>query len=172
MLRDYIVGGGDLDARDGNGWTLLHHFVDSEIDGAIQEGSAVALVMSRALIRAGANEQIADSQGRVPRDIARRYGAGALYDAISRRDWNGIPTPHDFMERCGKILELEGFDVQYLDSNRVKVSPRGPFPPDPSKQVTVSLAGWFKRRGEKDFVEEFVVTVRTIAKAGFGGTSG
>jgi len=82
--------GADLNIPDDHqGWTPLHLAVDIDIDGPTQDPTLGPITMdtARALIEAGAREDIRNEAGETPRDIVAAYGLQEyldLYDAISR----------------------------------------------------------------------------------------
>lgn len=83
--------GADIEMRESNGWTPLHHAVDLDIDSAGQIGweegaffrqlsfAATALIAS---LGANLNSQL--ENGETPRDMASRYGEKVLqkYDEV------------------------------------------------------------------------------------------
>ena len=63
----------ELDARDGNGRTPLHVATFAKQQGAI-----------RALVKAGANLQLADRQGNRPLQLAKSRGYGEMVQMLEK----------------------------------------------------------------------------------------
>ena len=80
--------GADLNVIDLNGWTPLIHAVDSELDGASQDGKPFTLETAKMLIMFGADQNLRSNDGKSARDFAARYGKEvlALYDSIQTSD--------------------------------------------------------------------------------------
>jgi ankyrin repeat protein len=80
--------GADVNAREpSRGYAPLHLAVDVDCNTTSRDGRRAAdLPTTQALIECGADETIADCDGKVPRDTAIAYGPAetAMYDAISR----------------------------------------------------------------------------------------
>jgi ankyrin repeat protein len=73
-LRRLLDGGADVQDPTETGWTLLHHSVDIEIDGAQQNNEPVHVDTTALLLAKGANPLAADGAGLTPLESARRRG--------------------------------------------------------------------------------------------------
>jgi ankyrin repeat protein len=85
MMKALFNAGADLEARDSNGWTPIHHAVEFDLDAAGQadytEGAFLrhltfAVTALLASFGADLNSQIED--GSTPRDLASKYGETVL----------------------------------------------------------------------------------------------
>ena len=74
LLRDLLDAGADVEGDAGDGWTLLRHAIDTEVD-AFDQGDSLHVDMTALLISRGA-------------DPERRYnGISALESARNRGHW-------------------------------------------------------------------------------------
>lgn len=76
-LELLLQGGADIDAADPQGRTLLHLAVETDIDGAVQNGWPLTMAWTRLTLRWGADPTRRDHEGRTPGDDARAYGPEA-----------------------------------------------------------------------------------------------
>ena len=91
MITALFNFGADIEMRDFNGWTPLHHAVDFDIDSAGQisweEGaffSRLSFATTALIVSFGADLSSQLENGETPRDKAARYGEKVLkrYDEI------------------------------------------------------------------------------------------
>jgi Ankyrin repeats (many copies) len=119
--------GATINLIDIYGCTPLHRAVDSAVDSdvycAIQIDKPVTMAGTKALIDAGANEEVRDEKGDIPRDIAAHYGHMSLekYDAVSRKDWSQDFTFQQIAERCYKTFLNAGYNVRMLEGWHIGV---------------------------------------------------
>ena len=86
-LRQLLDTGTDVNAVE-DGWTLLHHAVDVEIDGHNQTGDPLHVDVTAFLLARGADPSISVDGGQTPFQMAFSRGhwlAVTLMEAISSR---------------------------------------------------------------------------------------
>lgn len=74
LLRDLLDGGVDVQEAISDGWTLLHHAIDGEIDSADQTGEPLHVDTTAFLLARGALPLAPDGKGRTPLQIANDRG--------------------------------------------------------------------------------------------------
>jgi ankyrin repeat protein len=88
-LAQLLTDGADAEDADARGFTLLHHAVDVEVDGAAQTGQPLHVDTTALLLTRGANPLAEDASGQTPLDSAERRGhwlAAGLFRAWLSRD--------------------------------------------------------------------------------------
>mmetsp|Transcript_33553 Transcript_33553/g.76708 ORF Transcript_33553/g.76708 Transcript_33553/m.76708 type:complete len:718 (-) Transcript_33553:432-2585(-) len=76
-LQNYFLHDGDVNAKDSNGWSLLHHAsFNSQFDSV------------RALLRKGADDQARDNEKRTPLDVAGNLEVRDLLSGKSNVGWS------------------------------------------------------------------------------------
>ncbi|NUW45001.1 ankyrin repeat domain-containing protein [Nonomuraea rhodomycinica] len=78
-LRELLDNGHSVEDPDENGWTLLHHAIDVEIDGHVQTGEPLHVDVTAYLLARGAD----------PLASSPRHGT-PLHQAESRRHWLAV----------------------------------------------------------------------------------
>ena len=73
LLRDLLDGGHDVEDDNGDGWTLLRHAIDVEIDGHHQDGGPLHADVTAYLLARGA-DPLRRSGGMTPAEEAERRG--------------------------------------------------------------------------------------------------
>lgn len=73
LLRDLLDAGHDVEDDGGDGWTLLRHAIDVEIDGHIQDGGPLHTDVTAYLLARGA-DPLRLSEGMTPAEEAERRG--------------------------------------------------------------------------------------------------
>jgi ankyrin repeat protein len=82
VIRLAVSRGADINAQDVQGWTPLHHAVDSDIDSCIQQNQPITMPTVKLLLELGADDSILTNKNETPRDIAKAYWQQNLYDAL------------------------------------------------------------------------------------------
>src|SRR5690242_14486501 len=95
-LRQLLDDGADIQDPTGDGWTLLHHAIDIEIDGSDQTGAPLRVSTTAFLLARGADPNAADAKGQSPLDLARyrrHWLAVELIEAWLNRGRLSIDVP-------------------------------------------------------------------------------
>jgi ankyrin repeat protein len=74
-LRDLLDAGDDVEDDDGDGWTLLRHAVDVEVDSHDQTGKPLHVDVTAFLLSRGANP------------LSKQNGVSVLEEAEQRGHW-------------------------------------------------------------------------------------
>jgi hypothetical protein len=86
LLRDLLNAGADVEGDGGDGWTLLWHAIDMEVD-ARDQGDSLHVDVTALLISRGA-------------DPERRYdGISALEEARNRGHWLAVELIESWLGR-------------------------------------------------------------------------
>lgn len=86
LLRDLLDAGADVEGDAGDGWTLLMHALDTEID-AFNQGDSLHVDLTALLISRGA-------------DLERRYnGVSPLEEARTRGHWLAVELIESWLGR-------------------------------------------------------------------------
>lgn len=88
-LRELLDAGADVEDPDGQGMTLLHHAVDVEGDGALQDERPPHVDTTAFLLARGANPDARDNYGVTPLDLARVLGHWLAVELIEA--WQARP---------------------------------------------------------------------------------
>ncbi|ATY15239.1 hypothetical protein CU254_36230 [Amycolatopsis sp. AA4] len=89
-LRALLDAGHDVEDDIGDGWTLLRHAIDAEVDGHIQSGEPLHVDVTAFLLARGA-------------DPSRRHeGVSAVEEADSRGHWLAADLMRAWLERGRK----------------------------------------------------------------------
>jgi hypothetical protein len=123
-MRLLLDHGANPNAQDMYGSTPLHRSVDSEIDEAVQDGTALDLTGTKILLAAGADLNIVNKQGLTPEDIARRYSpvAWQLVISIAHR-----VSPHKMVMNQNNPLDEANKLLKQNDFSRAKAAYRDVF---------------------------------------------
>ena len=76
LLRELLDAGQDVKDDNGDGWTLLRHAIDVEIDGHVQSGEPLHVDVTAFLLARGADPVRPSGDGLTP-----------LHEAESRGHW-------------------------------------------------------------------------------------
>ncbi|MEJ8662225.1 ankyrin repeat domain-containing protein [Streptomyces sp. MS1.AVA.4] len=88
-LRDLLDDGYDIEDDNGDGWTLLRHAIDTEIDGHIQSGEPLHIDVTAFLLARGA-DPLRSTNGVLPADEADSRGHWLAAELI--RAWTTRPA--------------------------------------------------------------------------------
>ncbi|MEW1660120.1 MULTISPECIES: ankyrin repeat domain-containing protein [unclassified Streptomyces] len=86
-LRELLDGGYDVEDDNGDGWTLLRHAIDIEVDGHIQSGEPLRVDVTAFLLARGA-DPLRPTDGVLPEAEAEARGhwlAAEIIRAWARR---------------------------------------------------------------------------------------
>lgn len=86
-LRELLDAGHDVEEDAGNGWTLLRHAIDVEIDGHTQTGEPLHVDVTALLLARGAD----------PRRACN--GIPAVVEAELRGHWLAVELMHAWIDR-------------------------------------------------------------------------
>ncbi|MFD0260435.1 ankyrin repeat domain-containing protein [Kitasatospora indigofera] len=86
-LRDLLDDGYDVEDDCGDGWTLLRHAIDVEIDGHVQSGEPLHVDVTAFLLARGANP-LRNTNGFLPAAEAEARGHWLAADLI--RAWTSL----------------------------------------------------------------------------------
>ena len=82
FVKELINKNANVNAQIHNGFTPLHHAVDSEADGAWQMQVEPVPIISKYLLENGADANLANDEGRTAIDMARDYEYQAFLDLL------------------------------------------------------------------------------------------
>jgi ankyrin repeat protein len=87
LLRSLLDAGADVEGDVGDGWTLLRHAIDAEIDACDQVGASLHVDVTTLLISRGA-------------DPERKFnGVSALEEARGRGHWLAVELMESWLSR-------------------------------------------------------------------------
>ncbi|MEW9528752.1 ankyrin repeat domain-containing protein [Microbispora sp. NPDC049125] len=89
-LRDLLDNGHDVQDSDTQGWSLLHHSIDVEIDGHQQTGEPLHVDVTAYLLARGANPSAASHRYGTPLQMAEDRGHWLATELI--RSWLARPN--------------------------------------------------------------------------------
>jgi ankyrin repeat protein len=90
VLKYLAAKGANLNIVDSIGWTALHYAVDLDLVVATQDGHMPReLPTVEVLLKLGADDSIADRDGRTARDILAMSGVSAVFDKVKKRAKRG-----------------------------------------------------------------------------------
>jgi hypothetical protein len=87
LLRDLLNRGADVEDDSGDGWTLLRHAIDAEVDASDQTGRALHVDMTALLLSRGADP------------LRRHNGASVVEEAESRGHWLAVELMRAWVDR-------------------------------------------------------------------------
>lgn len=162
VVRLLTSKGAALNFQCEQGWTALHNAVDSDIDSAIQSDHTVTLNTAKALIEAGASEDILNNKGKTPRDGAAGYGQKALdlYDMISKKSSTDQPTLAEFATDCCETIMKAGFDVRMTEGGQISVAEDHLGHEKPSYHFYILSSGYYASRRDPKFRQALVADIR------------
>ena len=88
QLRDLLDAGADVEGDGGDGWTLLRHAIDIEVDGHIQTGKPLHVDATALLLSRGADP------------LREHNGKSALDEAIERGHWLAVEVMRAWVGRA------------------------------------------------------------------------
>lgn len=91
QLRDLLDAGGDVEDDSGDGWTLLRHAIDTEVDAHDQTGGPLHVDVTALLLSRGADP------------LSRHNGMSVLEEAEARGHWLAVELMHAWINRSGPI---------------------------------------------------------------------
>ena len=86
ILRSMVSIGADVNCRDKDGLTPLHHAVDVEADYAHQHGIEPVPSLTSILLKAGADHTAKDQDGKSVSEFAIEYGYEALIKLLQNEN--------------------------------------------------------------------------------------
>ncbi|MBB1159066.1 MULTISPECIES: ankyrin repeat domain-containing protein [Amycolatopsis] len=86
-LRDILDAGHDVEDDSGDGWTLLRHAIDAEVDNHIQSGKPLHVDVTAFLLARGADP------------LRRHQGLSVLAEAQERGHWLAVDVMRGFISR-------------------------------------------------------------------------
>lgn len=88
-LRDLLDSGTDVESDSGNGWTLLRHAIDTEVDAHDQTGRALHVDVTALLLSRGANP------------LRMNNGTSVLEEAEARGHWLAVELMRAWIDLAG-----------------------------------------------------------------------
>ncbi|MGB0901392.1 ankyrin repeat domain-containing protein [Halocynthiibacter sp.] len=79
-----LDAGADINGFDNHGFTVLHHAVDAEADGAIQTGEVPLPEFTHKLLNKGVKLSLKSKRGETAIDLARKYQYDAFLKLVSK----------------------------------------------------------------------------------------
>ncbi|GIH28143.1 hypothetical protein Aph01nite_64530 [Acrocarpospora phusangensis] len=92
-LRDLLDTGHDVQDAEIQGWSLLHHAIDVEIDGHHQTGEPLHVDVTAFLLACGANPSAASNQHGTPLQMAQLRG-----------HWLAVELIHAWLTQPDKLV--------------------------------------------------------------------
>jgi hypothetical protein len=87
LLRDLLDAGADVEGDAGDGWTLLRHAIDVEIDACDQVGARLHVDVTALLISRGADPE------------RRHNGVSVVEEARNRGHWLAVELMESWLGR-------------------------------------------------------------------------
>jgi uncharacterized protein len=88
-LRNLLDAGHDVEGDVGDGWTLLRHAIDTEVDGHDQTGAPLHVDVTAFLLGRGADP------------LRRHDGVSAVEEAEARGHWLAVELMRAWISRGG-----------------------------------------------------------------------